>query len=468
MRDNAPTFVIVGKPNNGKSSMISALTFNDTVEVSQEVGTTVVRASYSYIRDNKIICSFYDTPGFESAKNIWKYIKNNRENSYGNNRIIRNYIRDNKDEEIKQKDIEILEAILDSDFLIFMVDISERFNKNSIGAELEIINFINKPTLVLFNQKSSKDFSLEWKNELSKYGLNLTHKINPLKMNFTNIMDIYEKLNTIDNSIKNKSFLENLKQIHNKHIEENIDKSSQIIAHMIKKVLHLESEYKLTTDKISTDDKEKALKQHQNKIYNIEKEAKKEMAKVWGYYQINIIDTREEFTSKENIELGLSKKRLLLLGIATGAGTGASITAPTSIFDMGLTTAISSTIGGTLGGVGAYIVGEKFHKIIISNKKIIYKIDKNAYNVTLILLKRSLEYLYRLIKHGHANRTNIIIPKEDEKLKFNSQWNFKKEDIQNIIKIHRYIVKDEDTRKYVDELSDIIEQVISTELIDGN
>ena len=460
MRNNAPTFVIIGKPNNGKSSIISALTFNDMVEVSQKVGTTVARASYSYIRDNKIICSFYDTPGFEMAKDIWRYIKNNSQNTYANNRILRNYIRENKDEDSKQKDIEILEAVLDSDFIVFMLNSSERFNKNTIGAELEIISFIKKPTLVLFNQKSDKDYTKEWEKELNKYNLKQFYKINPLEMNFTNIMDIYEKLNTIDSSIQDRDFLKNLKHIHKKHIEENVEKSSIVIANMIKKVLHLEYEYQLYSDKITSQDKEQALQKYQDKIYKIEKQSKKDMAEIWGYFQIKIIDTREEFTSKENIQLGLSKKRLLLLGIATGVGTGASITAPASIFDMGITTAISSTIGGTLGGVGAYIVGEKFHKMVISNKKIIYKIDKKAYNVTIILLKRSLEYLYRLIKHGHANRENIVIPKDDDKLIFNSKWNFDNADAKEIIKIHRYIVKDENTREYIERLHLIINKLI--------
>jgi hypothetical protein len=186
---------------------------------------------------------------------------------------------------------------------------------------------------------------------------------------------------------------------------------------------------------------------------------------VWGYYQLKIKDTREEFDSKQNIELGLSRQRLLLLGIATGAGTAATLTAPVSMFDMGLTTAISSTVGGTLGGVGAYIIGEKFHKFVISKKKIIYKVDKKAFNITIILLKRALEYLYRVIEHGHANRTDIIIPKKDDELKFNAEWNFSKSDIKNIIKIHRYIVKDEDTKKYVDELRELIQKLVYSEVI---
>ena len=464
MKNSAPTFVIIGKPNNGKSSMISALTFNDMVEVAQSVGTTVVKSSYAYIRENKIVCSFYDTPGFESAKDIYRYIKENREESLSNNKLLRNYIRENKDKESRLKDIEILEAILESDYIVFMVNVSEKFNKNSIGAELEIIDFIKKPTLVLFNQKSDENHKKEWEEALIKHNLHLFHKINPLEMNFTNIMNLYTKLNSVA-SIKNREFLESLKNTHKRHMQENVEESSKIIATMIKKVLHFEKEYRVKNEKITSYDKEKALQEYQSEIYKIEKDAKSEISKVWGYYQLKIKDTREEFDSKQNIELGLSRQRLLLLGIATGAGTAATLTAPVSMFDMGLTTAISSTVGGTLGGVGAYIIGEKFHKFVISKKKIIYKVDKKAFNITIILLKRALEYLYRVIEHGHANRTDIIIPKKDDELKFNAEWNFSKSDIKNIIKIHRYIVKDEDTKKYVDELRELIQKLVYSEVI---
>jgi GTP-binding protein EngB required for normal cell division len=464
MKNNAPTFVIIGKPNNGKSSMISALTFNDMVEVSQSVGTTVVKSSYAYIRDNKIVCSFYDTPGFESAKDIYRYIKENRAETLSNHKLLRNYIREHKDEESRLKDIEILEAVLESDYIVFMVNVSEKFNKNNIGAELEIINFINKPTLVLFNQKSDENHEKEWEEALIKHNLYLFHKINPLEMNFTNIMNLYTKLNSVA-SIKNREFLESLKNTHNRHMQENVEESSAIIATMIKKVLHFEKEYKVKKEKITSDDKEKALQEYQAEIYKIERDAKEKMSKVWGYYQLQIKDTREEFDSQENIELGLSRQRLLFLGVATGAGTAATLTAPTSMFDMGLTTAISSTVGATLGGVGAYLLGEKFHSVVISKKKIIYKVDKKAFNVTIILLKRALEYLYRLIQHGHANRADIIIPKKEHELKFNAEWSFSKNDIKNIIKIHRYIVKDEDTKKYVDELSELIQKLVYTEVI---
>ena len=464
MKNNAPTFVIIGKPNNGKSSMISALTFNDMVEVSKRVGTTVVKSSYSYIRDNKIVCSFYDTPGFESAKDIYRYIKEYSSQNYTNYKLLQTYIREHKNEESRLKDIEILEAVLESDYIIFMVNISEKFNKNSIGAELEIINFIKKPTLVLFNQKSDENHEKEWEEALVKHNLHLFHKINPLEMNFTNIMTLYTKLNSIASS-ENREFLESLKQTHNRHIQENIEVSSKIIANMIKKVLHFEKEYKVKKEKITSDDKEKALHAYQEEIYKIERDAKEKIAHVWGYYQLNIKDTREEFDSQENIELGLSRKRLMLLGIATGAGTAATLTAPTSMFDMGLTTAISSTVGGTLGGVGAYILGEKFHRVVISKKKILYSVDKKAFNVTIVLLKRALEYLYRLIKHGHANRTDIIIPKKEDELKFNAEWNFSKDDVKNIIKIHKYIVKDEDTRKYENELSELIQKLVDNEVI---
>ena len=43
MKDNinsAPTFSVIGKPNHGKSSIISALMMDDRIQVSSNTGTT--------------------------------------------------------------------------------------------------------------------------------------------------------------------------------------------------------------------------------------------------------------------------------------------------------------------------------------------------------------------------------------------------------------------------------------------
>lgn len=56
------TFAVIGKPNNGKSSIISTLTFDDRIEIADEIGTTKKSIKYSYKYNNQEICSYFDNP----------------------------------------------------------------------------------------------------------------------------------------------------------------------------------------------------------------------------------------------------------------------------------------------------------------------------------------------------------------------------------------------------------------------
>jgi len=464
MKNSAPTFAFIGKPNNGKSSMISALTFDDRIEVSKEVGTTIKAKPYSYIHNNRVICNFYDTPGFEKAKALWGYIRKNRDKtSYGNN-LLREFITKNRDEKSMQKDLEILNAILESDFIVFVINISENYNQNVIGYELEIIRFIKKPILILFNKIGEKDYSQEWRAKLHQYDLDIIQEFNPMNSSYENIQEIFKNLYRVDATLQEKQHLDDILQTHRVHLKENRERSVKKIAQMIVEILQLEDSTIFKGDKVTAQDKAIALLKYREKIYAIEQKTKRDIEKIWGYHQVKVIDNRAEIDSEENIKLGLSKEKFIALGSVVGGASGAVLGAPVALVDFGLTALISSGIGGIIGGSSAYLISNKFHSMIVSKNEIIHKIDKSNYNVTFILLKRSLEHLNRLIKHGHANRENIVISQDNERLTFNAEWSFSKEEEQNLAKIHTSIVKDEHTREKEKELIFIIEGVIVKEL----
>ncbi len=465
MKNNAPTFAFIGKPNNGKSSMISALTFDDRIKVSKEVGTTTKAKPYSYTHNDRVIANFYDTPGFEKAKALWSYIRKNRdENSYGNN-LLREFISKNSNEKSMQKDIEILSAILESDFIVFVINISENYNQNVIGYELEIIHFIKKPILILFNKIQDKDYTEQWREKLQEYDLTTIQEFNPMNSSYENIHEIFKNLYRVDATLQEKQHLDDILQTHIIHLRENTESSAKKIAEMMVEILQFEDTTIFKGDRVSNKDKAVALLKYQEKIYLLEKKAKRAIEKIWGYHQVKVIDNREEIDSEENVKLGLSKERLIVLGSVVGVGAGAVLGAPVALVDFGLTALISSGIGGIIGGSSAYFISNKFHSMIVSKNEIIHKIDKVNYNVSFILLKRSLEHLSRLIKHGHANRNNIVISQNSDELIFNKEWNFTTEEEKEIANIHTSIVKDEYTQDKQQELAKVIANVMDREII---
>lgn len=463
MKNNAPTFAFIGKPNNGKSSMISALTFDDRIEVSKSVGTTTKAVQYSYIYNKRVVCNFFDTPGFEQAKKIVSFIKEYQSEYFGNsifNAFIAQYSTDTQ----IQKDIEILHAILASDFIIFVIDISQHYNKNVIGYEFEILHFLKKPILILLNKIQEHDYTKEWKEALSQHNLTNIYPINPLNSSYTNIDTIYKNLYTVDATLQQKQFLDQLLHLHRIHYQEKKILSAKEIASMIVEILQFESNMKFQESEVDEILQKKALEEYQEAIYKIERKSKKRVEQIWGYYQIKVLDESVNIDAKESIDLGVTKNRLALIGASIGALGGSAIVAPTAIFDAGFTTAIVATIGGVLGAKTAYELGNKFSSFMISNHKIIHKMDAKNFNATFILLKRSLEHLYRLIKHGHANREAIIIPKDPMLWHFTKEWNFQKDEENKIAIFHKSIVKDENTKEIEKQLCELLEKVIDREI----
>jgi len=70
-----PTFAVVGHPNKGKSSIVSALALDDSVQISDTPGTTNKQRSFPLSVDGKILYELIDTPGFQRARQVLEWLE---------------------------------------------------------------------------------------------------------------------------------------------------------------------------------------------------------------------------------------------------------------------------------------------------------------------------------------------------------------------------------------------------------
>ena len=73
-----PVFAIVGHPNEGKSSVVSTLSEDDSVTITPLPGTTTACRAYPVVIDGEEIIRFVDTPGFQSPKKTLSWFKQYR------------------------------------------------------------------------------------------------------------------------------------------------------------------------------------------------------------------------------------------------------------------------------------------------------------------------------------------------------------------------------------------------------
>lgn len=454
MYNEKAVFSIIGKPNNGKSTIISALTFDDRIEIADEIGTTKKSTKYSYRYNEKDECSYFDTPGFEDAECIWFYIKKQKETTSSINQILENYINEYVNDSSTIKDLEILKAIVQSDFLVFVINISDKFNLNVIGYELEILKELKKRTVILFNQvNKNEDYSSQWKNELKKYNLVNIHKIDPLNSQHSNIINILESLYSIDSETYDKQQLDNVIRTYKSHYNHNLKKSSELISEYLRDVLQIEVN---TTRKDF--DSGKSYELIQKEINTKEKDIQKKLSNLWGYYQVKVEDKRENYNHEINKTISLSKKERAKIGAAASAVTGAVATGTTTgLLSGGLSAPAGAAIGfvggGLVGYIGGYFSDGKLYENKLFKKDVKITVSKKDIDLSIILITRVLEFLKTIIRHGHANRNTVIVDKIEKR-------NFTKDEIKFITETHKSFVNDKNSNDYIIKLENLILEIL--------
>ncbi len=443
-------FAVIGKPNNGKSSIISTLTFDDKIKIADEIGTTIKSSKYVYEYKGRIVSSYYDTPGFERAKDIWAYIKKYKEEIPSTNQILENFIQENQSKISFEKDIEILNAIVNSDFIIFIINVSQKFNKNIIGYELEILKELKQRVVILFNQiDEKKDYSSVWEDELENYKLRNIHKVEILNSSYENVVKILQSLYSMDLEVYNKQKLDDVIRSYKEHYNNNLDDSVNLISQYIKEAL--QTEVYTSREKYN---QEYGLKLIKEKINEKEKNIQEKLSKIWGYYQVKVEDKRENYDHEINKTISLSKKeKALAVGSVGAIGVGTT----TGVLSGGFGAPAGALMGFVGGAVLGYFSDGKLYESKLLKKDAKITVSSGDSDLSIILITRILEFIKTVINHGHANR-NAVIVKNIEKRHFD------KKEINSISEIHKSFVNDKNSDKYIGILKELILYTLKREL----
>jgi len=420
----APKIAFIGKPNNGKSSIISTLTMDDRIKIAPEAGTTTQVNEYKYIdKNNRVIAIFYDTPGFEHPRKVFELLK-----SYSINDTI-TQLNDKK----YKKDVEILKAIRDSDILSFVIDSSLKPDINTHGYEIGIINLVNKKSIVVLNPHLSKNYNKEWREFLKEYKLVKVVEFNPLKSGFSQINSFFDAIEKFYPEIKE------LKKWHKEDFENRLNRSFELIADGIYELVTFE--YTTKANKPIGKLKEEFFK----KLNAIEQNLKNEIKKLWGYYDTKVEDTKFSLEDEQfSKEIGFSKAKIIALGVLVGALL--------AVVDGGIT--LFSTLSAALvGGIVAASVSVVSDKL---NNKVTFKLDnKKGFFVMLSSILRNMEFLKALLSHGHANRSGIKISDDIQNWSFKVD-SFNKDEQKKLAKIFASFISHKNVIENKKELKELL------------
>ncbi|MCH9739878.1 MAG: GTPase/DUF3482 domain-containing protein [Epsilonproteobacteria bacterium] len=411
-----PKFAVVGHPNKGKSSIVSSLALDDSVQIGDTPGTTQVKRGFPLTVDGKVVYELFDTPGFQRARRILAWLKEQEPVSADKRGdVVKAFISQHRDSEKFRDEIELLEPIVEGAGIIYVVDASKPYGPE-YEVEMEILRWTGQPSMAILNLIGDEDYRDQWKRALGHY-FRLVRTFNPIEATFSDHMSLLESMAQLKEewTTSIKVAIGVLNDLHQQKVEQSVN----AIVDNMKKTLSYVYAKEIKGDKATKTEEEQAKVTYREQIITFEKELETEIELIWNHRSIDKVENVLVFEdvglfSKESASIfGLSQNELIITGASAGAVGGLGIDVALG----GHTLFLASLIGGAVGGVGAMIgfdnlyemkvLGQKFGK-----RELTIGPMKNL-NFPYILLGRSLYHASVIAKRSHALRESVKLEDEE-------------------------------------------------------
>ncbi|RUM40113.1 MAG: DUF3482 domain-containing protein [Desulfobulbus sp.] len=423
-----PEFAIVGHPNEGKSSVLSTLSEDDSVRVSPTPGETTECRVFPVKIDGREIVRFIDTPGFQNPRQTLAWMRNYT----GDDKILlTEFIRSHSDDPAFHDDCVLLKPLEQGAGLIFVVD-GSRPLRNIDRAEMEILRLTGRPRMAIINCKEENSRYLDdWQHEFRKH-FNSVRLFNAVQATYDQRIALLESLKAIDQDLQD--VIETVIQAFVSNWQSRNDQTASLLVDMLVDCL---SYRKSRVCRSRTNVEQLQRKMHAEYTAFVSKRERKTHQQIRKLYKHNIFNLQlprqsilqEDLFSEQTWEfLGLTTRQLILAGALGGAALAAGIDVMAGGASLGLFTAL----GGFFGAATAAVKG----KDLLSGARLLgMKLDHEqlqvgpATNIQLlyILLDRGLLYYSHVIHWAHGRRdyqegANALSGAIGEKRGYTSGW----------------------------------------------
>jgi len=412
---NYPQFAVVGHPNKGKSSIVSSLSLDGSIQIGNTPGTTQVKRGFPLQIDGEVVYELFDTPGFQRARRVFAWLEQHADVP-ANKRVdvVRQFVFQHKNSDKFRDEVELLEPILEGAGIIYVVDASKPYGAE-YEVEMEILRWCGQPSMAILNLIGEEDYREEWTRALGQY-FRLVRTYNPMTAGHTEHVQLLESMAQLKEewtqSIK-KAIIA-LDKLQNQKIESTVATLSDYML----KVLSLVHTQNIAGEKASPEEEEQSKLSYREKIVQYEIYERHSVEKIWRHSKIQkqenalVLEDVGLFSEESVSIFGLSQKELILTGASAGAITGVGIdllTAGHSLF-------LGSIVGGVVGGVSAMFSFDNLYEVkvlgqTLGKRELTVGPMKNL-NFPYVLLGRGLYHASVIAKRSHAKRDEISLDSE--------------------------------------------------------
>lgn len=401
-----PKFAVVGHPNKGKSSIVSALALDDSVQISDTPGTTTKKRSFPLSVDGKILYELFDTPGFQRARGVLAWLEKHDVPANKKHEVVQAFIDTHKEDERFSDEIELLEPIMDGAGIIYVVDGSRPYGEE-YETEMEILRWTGQPSMALINHIDNTDYSEEWKRALGHY-FKMVRTFNPMQSSMEQHISILESMAQLKEEwiAPVKASIKLFKQYQ----EQMFERSASLIARLVYESVSTVEKLPFTTEEASKEEKEKIESNYKDRLRDLEISTQKSIEEVWNHDHLkkeqNVLtfEGMDLFSAETASVFGLTRKELIITGATSGAVTGAGI----DLLFAGHTLLLGGAIGALVGGTGAYFGFNELSEVKVLGqtigKRYLEMGPMENRNFPYILLGRAIYHTIKVAKTSHATR----------------------------------------------------------------
>jgi GTPase SAR1 family protein len=417
-----PIFVVVGHPNQGKSSIVSTLLADDSVEIGSDPGTTIKSKTFFLELDEEVIYSVIDTPGFEAPRHLFKWLKERTFKTEERPQAVRDFVEMYRDAEPGgqyYEEVQLLSPIIQDGIILYVVDSNRDVDKEGppFEAEMEILQWTGRTRIALINaipkSADASDYTERWQTKLGQY-FQAIKVFNAQQARFADrieLMETLSKLNDVGRPGIEKA-IEKLKVVR----KDNLEQSASAIATMISKSITKKTSQKLlpgADEKTKEKLKEKLQKKLEKALRKLETKCHTELRNIFGHRSASLetpdspVIAQDLFNISTWLVFGLGKWNFLSASTAAGAAAGLVI----DFMFGGVAGGGPTVLGGAIGFFGGMLSWSTVHYFDFSVERGTCGPIKNI-RFPFVLLGRALAVFLAVESRAHALRDDVELKVE--------------------------------------------------------
>lgn len=415
---SAPDFVVVGRVNKGKSSIVATLAEEETVPISDEPGTTRETRAYRVEVDGQVLFTLTDTPGFQDAPAALEQIRKQRHDASVSADAVKSFVDTYKRSPEFQEETRLLAPILDGGRILYIVDGTVPYAPD-YEAEMEILRWTGRPRMALVNRIGPGNHVDEWKRALGQF-FGIVREFDANKAGFADRVRLLESFRELDDDARAAldRAIAVLKTEHQRRRRE----ASRIISGLLIGALTQREEIKLLGHERAEDRLDEARAKLRNGLAELERKAHVQIFSLYRFKRLQSSElkvaglTEDLFAEKTWKVLGLTHGQLLAGGAVVGAGLGVAI----DLAAAGHTLGLAALIGGAIGFGGALVrsgraLGSEWRvvKHLIDGERVVRYGPLGRDNLPWILLDRALIYFRAVSTRSHSIQGGLSVSEND-------------------------------------------------------